>query len=473
MPGPDGVGNRAKKQLTMAQIDQAESERNSSLPEFHPYANIFPLIDGEPFEQLVESVKEHGLREPIVLHEGKILDGRNRARACAAANIEPQYIKFYSIEPFQGDDPLAFVVDKNLRRRHLDESQRAMVAARLATMKKGARTDLAPIGARSDATAAKLFNIGERSVERAKKVQRNGVQTLVAAVDQGQIAVSTAERIAKLPAPEQESELARALPKGARTIMASRHEHADSLDFSPTPPWATRALVERVFPAMKISHASLTSVAEPAAGEGHMAEVLREYFATVVCSDVHDYGCGDAVQDFLASEVAVDVDWIITNPPFGDKAERFALKAIDQARVGVAIFARLQWLETVGRYEHLFRDHPPTQLAFFVERVSLCMGRWEPKGGTATAYIWLVWVKGRSPRPPLWIPPNCKKTLTRPDDAGRFTAHPVIKKEHAANSAAAGLTEDQHYPIGDDFLEIPAFLRRRDSAFALSNGDAA
>lgn len=336
-----------------------------------------------------------------------------------------------------------------------------MAAARLATMKRGARTDLAPIGATSDAAAAKILKVGERSVERAKKVQRTGVAPLVDAVDQGRIAVSTAERIARLPTIQQEGELSRVLPKGARSIMASRQENSDSLDFSPTPPWATRALIERVFPAMNISRSSLTSVAEPAAGEGHMAEVLREYFANVVCSDVHDYGCGDAVQDFLAPEVSVDADWVITNPPFSDRAERFALKAIEQARIGVAIFARLQWLETVGRYERLFRDHPPTQLAFFAERVSLCMGRWEPKGGTATAYIWLVWIKGRTPRPPFWIPPDCRKTLTRSDDVDRFTAHPVVKIEHAFK-VPAEIFVGQSY--SDDVLEIPAFLRRGDPA---------
>ena len=120
--------------------------------------------------------------------------------------------------------------------------------------------------------------------------------------------------------------------------MASRQEPADSLDFSPTPPFATRALLERVLPALNISRASLTSVHEPGCGEGHMAEVLREYFPAVEATDSTATVMA-SVQDFLADDFDITADWIITNPPFKEKAEQFALKAIELAHVGVAIFA--------------------------------------------------------------------------------------------------------------------------------------
>lgn len=203
------------------------------------------------------------------------------------------------------------------------------------------------------------------------------------------------------------------LPNGARAVMASRKQPLEDLDFSPTPPWGTRTLIERVFPVLNISRASLAAatVHEPACGEGHMAEVLREYFSTVLATDVYDYGYGDAVRDFLDEKLEVDADWIITNPPFGKKAEQFTLKAIKQARVGAAIFAQLRWLETIGRYERLFRDRPPTLIAFFVDRVPLHMGKWDPIGSSATAYIWLLWVKGMAPRAPFWIPPDSERTL--------------------------------------------------------------
>lgn len=218
---------------------------------------------------------------------------------------------------------------------------------------------------------------------------------------------------------------------GARSVMGSRQEPDDSLDYFPTPPWATRALIEIVFRHLDSADMSTFNAWEPASGEGHIAEVLAEYFCDVVESDIHDYGRNQYQQDFLAADHLnrkYNPDWIITNPPFGDKTEAFVLHALDLTEVGVAMFVRMQWLESIGRYERVFRDNPPTLIAFFAERVNLCKGRWDPDGGTATAYIWLVWHKGLPPQPPFWIPPGQREALTRPDDAERFTAHPVIKR---------------------------------------------
>lgn len=215
---------------------------------------------------------------------------------------------------------------------------------------------------------------------------------------------------------------------GARAIMASRRHPAHDLDYSPTPPWATRALIERVLPVLNVPTYG-QSAWEPACGEGHMAEVLREYFSVVWATDIYPYGYGRRL-DFLKPNCSRCSDWIITNPPFKEKAEQFALLALERAQVGVAIFARLQWLETIGRYDRLFKDQPPTLISFFCERVALHMGSWKPNGGTATAYIWLIWIKGRKPQSPFWIPPDSRKSFTRPDDAERFTAHPVIRKQH-------------------------------------------
>jgi hypothetical protein len=105
------------------------------------------------------------------------------------------------------------------------------------------------------------------------------------------------------------------------------------------------------------------------------------------------------------------------------------------------MFLRLQWLETVGRYEAIFRDRPPTLIAFFAERVNLCKGHWNPNGGTATAYIWLVWVREVAPLPPYWIPPGQRESLTREGDRERFTAQPVLRiamSTRASSPADAG-----------------------------------
>jgi ParB-like chromosome segregation protein Spo0J len=96
---------------------------------FHPIANVLPLIDGAEFDRLVADIAEQGLLNPITLYQGQVLDGRNRERACHAAGVEARYVEF------DGKDPAAFVLSQNLARRHLGPSERAMVAARLATLK--------------------------------------------------------------------------------------------------------------------------------------------------------------------------------------------------------------------------------------------------------------------------------------------------------------------------------------------------
>ena len=97
----------------------------------HPYAAIFPMMDRKALQELVASIRDDGLEQPIVTFEGKILDGRNRSLACANAQVKPRYVKY------KGNDPLAYVVRANLTRRHLTASQRAMVAAKMANLKVG------------------------------------------------------------------------------------------------------------------------------------------------------------------------------------------------------------------------------------------------------------------------------------------------------------------------------------------------
>jgi N6-adenosine-specific RNA methylase IME4 len=179
--------------------------------EFHPLANIFPLVEGGEFDELVADIREHGLHEPIVVYEDKILDGRNRYRACLAASIEPTFTVY------QGDDPISYVVSLNLRRRHLNESQRAMVAAKLATLKLGdnQHSEGLPIGRSSE-----LLNVGERTVARAREIQEHGTPELVQAVEHGAVSVSAAADVATLSAQEQREIVAR----GEREILRAAQD---------------------------------------------------------------------------------------------------------------------------------------------------------------------------------------------------------------------------------------------------------
>jgi len=199
-------------------------------------------------------------------------------------------------------------------------------------------------------------------------------------------------------------------------VMNQRIEPKDSLDSFPTPPWAVRALCEKIL--LMSPNKKQWNCWEPAAGVGYMSRTLEEYFEKVYSSDIHDYGyC--KVNDFLEpGNAGTKVDFIITNPPFR-LAEEFIHQAHRHARRLVAMLVRTSFLESVGRYENIFKNNPPSEVAQFVERVPMVKGRLDPKATTATSYMWLIWDKLHdipSKQTELtWIPP-CRKLYERNTD---------------------------------------------------------
>lgn len=162
------------------------------LIEFHPLANIFPLIEGASFDELVADIRNHGVREPIWLLQGQIIDGRNRYRASAAAGVD------CPMREYMGDDPVAFVLSMNLNRRHLNDSQRAMVAAKIANLPHGGdaynRTAQVPLGGVKQSDAAAVLNVGERTVRAAKAILRDGTEEEIKLVEEGQASVRATEK---------------------------------------------------------------------------------------------------------------------------------------------------------------------------------------------------------------------------------------------------------------------------------------
>jgi len=235
-------------------------------------------------------------------------------------------------------------------------------------------------------------------------------------------------------------------------ILQRRILPTDSLDFFPTPPWATRAFVHEVLFANDMAHAD-QSVWEPAAGEGHMAEPLRESFARVHASDVHDYGEGYAIGSFVghgAQGGSLDLDlarcpfradWIISNPPFV-LAREFVMRALDEAAVGVAFILRLAWLEAEERFEEIFSRRPPALIAQCVDRVPMHKGRYDPTGSTTMAYAWFVWTREcrGNGRPELtWIKPGAPSRWIRPHDltprfARSVDTHPSLFEAETAQA---------------------------------------
>jgi hypothetical protein len=218
----------------------------------------------------------------------------------------------------------------------------------------------------------------------------------------------------------------------SHAVMAQRTEGKDSADDFPTPPWATRALIEYILGSRRAI--SALHCLEPACGVGHMAKVLKNYFGNVVCSDAYEYGYGNVRDFLLAPYEEAEFDWVITNPPF-KLAEQFVLQAMKTARVGVAILARTVFLESVGRYESIYSTCPPTKFAQFVERVPMVKGRLDAKATTATGYAWFVWEKELGGAPKLmWIPP-CRRLL---EQDGDYDA-PVASSEFQSKSNSGSL----------------------------------
>jgi N6-adenosine-specific RNA methylase IME4 len=90
----------------------------------HPLANLFPKMNPEEYVGLKADIQIHGLREPIWLYEGQIIDGANRYRACLELGIEPRFRTWEG----EQDSLVNFILSINLHRRHLDSGQKAAIA---------------------------------------------------------------------------------------------------------------------------------------------------------------------------------------------------------------------------------------------------------------------------------------------------------------------------------------------------------
>ena len=191
---------------------------------YHPLADIFPLIDEAESDMLAEDIAANGLLEPIVLYNGLILDGRNRYRACLKVGIRPETVNY------EGIDPAAYVISLNLRRRHLNESQRAMVAAKVETIHQGRPKKDANLHVlRSD--VAKMLNVSPRSVASAHSVMIRANDRIIKAVEQGELSVSSAADVSTLSHARQSvlAELgAEAIIKEANRIRRERKLTAKS-----------------------------------------------------------------------------------------------------------------------------------------------------------------------------------------------------------------------------------------------------
>lgn len=203
---------------------------------FHPYANAFPLMPADEQDGLGASMAESGQREPAVIFEGLILDGRNRVIQCRKRGLTPR------VRPYDpakdGPDPLKFVRDLNLERRHLTASQRAAAAVELEGFRHGGarreqganlRLELDPAPQpeptpRKD--LAEQFHVSERLIDDAAKVKDAGVPALQDAVKRGELVADVAAAVAGGLAPAQQTELLASLPRDASGALTPEAKKA-------------------------------------------------------------------------------------------------------------------------------------------------------------------------------------------------------------------------------------------------------
>jgi N6-adenosine-specific RNA methylase IME4 len=216
--------------------------------QFHEVANIFPMMDGEQFKDLCKDIAANGLIEPIWTWCEKIIDGRNRFRACEEVGILPQFREWDGTE----DKLLPFVISLNLKRRHLNESQRAMIAANMANLGWGQRTDrvanlqLSPV---TQTEAAKMFNVSPRLVADAKRVIETSEPETIAKIQEGKTTVSQIARRFNRQAKMDE------ISKGNRPLDSKAQKY--SVIYA-DPPWrydfsfSDSRAIEEHYPTMEI-----------------------------------------------------------------------------------------------------------------------------------------------------------------------------------------------------------------------------
>ena len=198
----DGVAKNNQQPSSTAAPQSKQDHHLSPAVGIHPAADAFPLMSPSELQELADDIKANGLACAIMRDkDGTILDGRNRLAACEIAGVEPRF------EKYSGDNPVGFIISANLRRRHLSESQRALVASKLATLSHGGdrRSDQAAnlqLEIPKASVAAAMLNVSERSLASAAVVRKHGSPELIRKVEAGEISVSAAAKQAQPPKPK-------------------------------------------------------------------------------------------------------------------------------------------------------------------------------------------------------------------------------------------------------------------------------
>lgn len=193
---------------------------------YHELSTVFSSFeDTAEFKGLVDSIKKYGLFDPILMWQGKIVDGRHRHKACLEAGVEPQYEYLVDDMPF--DKVRDRVVGENILRRHLTTGQRAMIAATLANMTVGGTGSNQyeksnrpnSVDSKSMGSAAKSLSVGKTAVVDAKNLKRDAPD-LVEKVNKGEMSLHAADTERR----KRKGEKLKTKPKATKPVEMSLDE---------------------------------------------------------------------------------------------------------------------------------------------------------------------------------------------------------------------------------------------------------
>jgi hypothetical protein len=197
------------------------------LPRPHPICLLMPSADEDELQSLTEDIRAHGLLDPIVLFEKRILDGRNRAAACEGAGLAPRYVEFEGTR----EEALMFVVSHNLKRRHL--TKQAIADTLVEAEDFNLHYELSEPAERSDIkmSAQKIKTASSRDLAKAaggmvsreminatRKIKEKAEPELREAVKRGRIGVQDAAKVADLPPDQQKAIAASPKPRRAANV---------------------------------------------------------------------------------------------------------------------------------------------------------------------------------------------------------------------------------------------------------------
>ena len=227
--------------------------------EYHEVANIFPMMSADEFSALVEDIRANGQRQPIYIHDGKIIDGRNRYRACQQVGIEPDTRVWDGVGSL-----VSFVVSLNLQRRHLTSSQKATVAMDVLPMLEAEAALRRKETEGRPSSAEKLHQLIDEVIDEPRKPVPQALEQAAQMVGTNRQYVSDAKKLrdeapellervrsGELTIPQAKTEMKRAEVKQRLEDIVMREVQAPTGLFDVIvidPPWAMEKIERDVRP---------------------------------------------------------------------------------------------------------------------------------------------------------------------------------------------------------------------------------